>query len=170
MLKQWKAEFLWASLNINAYYFIIPFCLWINVNPIRTNRIELVLILPDCLDSFDSVQNCAYKTCLFFHYAWFQMRESWQETVDKQVCGCLTWRLAVQSCFVHVQNDIWLNRAARFVFQNAPSFQKLFHDKDSGVTFTFLSSTQVCFFILSIDFYSFFNQQWEPKVLLPPEM
>lgn len=55
-----------------------------------------------------------------------------------------------------MQNDIWLDRAAQFVFQNAPSFQKLFHDKDSRLPFTFLSSTQVGFFVPSIDFYSIF--------------
>lgn len=85
------------------------------------------------------------------------MRESWQETVDKQVCGCLTRRLAVQSSFVHVQNDIWLDRAPQFVFQNAPSFQKLFDDKDSGLPFTFLSSTQVCFSYHLLIFILFFK-------------
>lgn len=76
------------------------------------------------------------------------------EHSTKHLCSLVKWYLARLSVSV--------------CLPNGQRFQKLFHEKDSGVKFTFLSSTQVCFLLYYIFFY--FHRQREPKALLPPEM
>lgn len=167
---QWKAEFLWASLNINAYYFIISFSLWINVNPIRTNRIELVLILPDCLDSFDSVQNCAYKTCLFsimHDFKWGKVgRRRWINKFVAAWPDVLQYKAALFTCKMISGSTERLGLSSKM----HQVFRSCFMTKTQGWHLHFLAQLKSVFSYYLLIFYSFFNQQWEPKVFLPPQM